>query len=167
MTNSKLIKDNSGLSLIEIIIVLAILAIIGSATLLATSVATDKHVTACAEKISSSLESTRSIVLGKQSGYVEIWKGSDDFVYCQMHIDGKLYGNEVSIGHAGLTVTYTLKDGTVGTLDSSHQSIEFYRSNGCVKGTNPITEFEVTNGRRTIKVKIDTFTGRVSTERVN
>ena len=78
--------NNAGISIVEIVIVVAIMGIIGGAVLLSTTVATDKQVSSCAEKLVSSLEQTRSLVMGKQSGYVKIWQDPGDYVYIQMYI---------------------------------------------------------------------------------
>ena len=185
MDNKQKIKLNDqGLSLIELIIVLAIISIIGGIAFLSTSVATDKHVSSCAERISSSLEQTRSLALGKQSGSVMIWKQTGESVLCQMKIDGSA-GETIAIGHSGLTVNvqYYSKYVSAGnvsnikleeeTLGASGINITFSRSNGSISNisTSPpantsVIVFEVTNTRRKVNVVVDVYTGRVSTERV-
>jgi len=163
--NNSLKLNNKGLSLLELIVVIAIMAVIGTASYLATSVATDKHVSSCANKISASIEQTRSITLGKRSGYILIWQDPGNDVFCQMYVDGKKYGNEASIGHSGLTVTVNYTDGTNAVLSSLGASnpvmIEFSRSNGGVISSPAVSSFTVTNTRMTWTVKIDTYTGRV------
>jgi len=159
--------DNKGISLIEIIIVLAIMAIIGGAFFLTTSIATDKHVTSCAEKISASLEQTRNLAMGKQSGYILISQAPGDYVYCQMYVDGQAYGDRVAIGHSGLTVKITPDSGSPYILSSvTNIRIDFSRSNGSVTNSPAIKEIVVTNGHKSMLVKIDKFTGRVSVERI-
>lgn len=164
MEDNKCLKsNNTGFSIIELIIVLAIMTVIGAAAFLTTAVATDKHVNSCAQKITSSLEQTRNITLGKQEGYVEIWQTTGDYVRCQMYIDGKPYGDEVAIGHPGLTVTVNLSDGTSPTLTSlaSHTKISFSRSNGGVIDSVSVESIVVSNSRRQITIKIDKFSGRI------
>ena len=164
--NQKL--NNKGLSLIELIVVLAILAVIGGIIVLSTSVATNKHVSSCAERLASSLEQTRSLVMGKQSGYIEITQSPGDYVYVQMTIDGNLYGNRVSVGHQGLTVNYVRKDGSTGTLSAGSGLKIYFSRNGGVRNDmgDQITKFTVTNGSRTVDVNIDLFTGRVEVVKV-
>lgn len=167
--DQRITKNNKGISLIELIIVLAIMSIIAGAFFLSTAVATDKHVSSCAEKIASSLEQTRSLALGKQSGWIEISKVSGEYVYIQMYVDGKAYGDRVSIGHSGLTVEIT-EEGTpsptVYNLNDHTVTIRFSRSNGSITSSPAVTQIKVTNGRRTVVVKLDKFTGRVSVEKV-
>lgn len=165
--------NNAGISLVEIIIVIAIMGIIGGAVILSTAVATDKQVSSCAEKLSSSLEQTRSLVMGKQSGYVEVWQAAGDYVYIQMWVDGEKFGDEVAIGKPGVVVNYSKveDDGSVttGTLTAgSSLKVGFNRNGSMLKktGYDQVFEFSVTNGKRVVLVKIDMFTGRVETEKV-
>lgn len=179
MEREKSIKsNNSGLSILELIVVLAIMAVVSGIFILSTSFATDKQVTSCAERIASSLEQTRSLCLGKQSGEITISKLTGDNVKAQMKIDNVNYGDLVSIGHQGLTVnviyctSYTDKDNYVANTTSvlSSETIKFSRNSGSVKNppvNTSVIVFQVTNGRRTINVCLDTFTGRVTTERVS
>ena len=171
MDNQKILQNNKGLSLIEIIIVLAIMSIIGGAFLLTTAVATDKHVSSCGEKMLSSLEQTRNLAMGKQTGYIEISKPSaSDSVYIQMYLDGygagHEYGDRVAIGHQGLTVEYLVEGASdYASLSGGTITLEFSRSNGSLITTPAIKKIRITNGRRTYIITIDKFTGRVSGEK--
>ncbi len=161
--NNDLKLNNKGYSLLELIVVIGIIAVIGAAAFLTTAVATDKHVNSCAQKIASSLEQTRSIVLGKQEGYIEIWQTTGDYVRAQMYIDGKPYGDEVAIGHPGLTVEVTDSNGDTKTLTSlaAHTRITFSRSNGGITDAVSIVSIKVKNSRRSITITLDKFTGRI------
>jgi len=167
MKRDNILKENNkGLSLVEIIIVLAIMTIIGGAMLLTTAVATDKHVTSCGEKVVSSLEQTRNLAMGKQSGWIIISKDPGDYMYCQMYVDGQPYGDRVSIGHSGLTVSVTENGGSPQNIETlGDVKIEFSRSNGSVSNSPAISQIDITNGRRSVTITIDKFTGRVSSVR--
>lgn len=172
MKNENILKNNKGLSLVEIIIVIAIMTIIGGAMFLTTAIATDKHVTSCGEKVVSSLEQTRNLAMGKQSGWIIISKAPGDYLYCEMYVDGQPYGgsgngdNKVSIGHSGLTITVVEEGGASYNLEGhSDVKIEFSRSNGSVTSSPAISQIIVTNGRKTVTISIDKFTGRVSSEK--
>lgn len=167
--------NNAGISIVEIVIVVAIMGIIGGAVLLSTTVATDKQVSSCAEKLVSSLEQTRSLVMGKQSGYVKIWQDPGDYVYIQMYINGQAFSDEVAIGKQGVVVNYTyISDPDTGatataTLTAgSAIEIHFMRNGSVSKSAGlQVKEFSITNGRREVLVKIDQFTGRIETEKIS
>jgi len=164
LRDSKL--NNAGISLVEVIIVLAIMGIIGGAVLLSTSVATNKQVNSCAEKLASSLEQTRNLVMGKQKGYLRIWQDPGDYVYIQMYIDGDKFSDEVAIGKPGITVNYTLADGSTGVLTAGTPIDVGFLRNGSVSkasGFSQVKQFEITNGNRVVVVNIDQFTGRIET----
>jgi len=173
MRNSKPFKtNNDGFSLIELIVVVAIITIIGGALFLSTTVATDKHVKSCAEKITYSLDQTRNLAMGKQGAYVVLSQSPGDSVYLQMYVDGKPYGELVAVGHSGLTVNvkYVNTHGAsyTNSLTSGNATLRFSRSNGSVVGEDyVVSEIEITNGRRTFKITVDRFTGRVSNTLIN
>lgn len=155
--------NNKGLSLIELIIVVAIMAIIGAASFLTLRMATNKQVSSCADKIRTSLDQTRNLALGKNSAYLVIWK--DDTVKVRMYVNNTPYGDIVDVGVAGLTVTYNTNassDLSLGASEAAGRKIEFDRSSGGLKGNPYVTSITVTNGNRTCVVSIDHFTGRIS-----
>ena len=164
-------KNNDGLSLIELIIVVAIMTVLGAALFLSTSVATDKHVTSCANKIAMAMEQTRSLTLGKQTGYIRLWQDASGEVYAQEYINLSAYGDEVSVGHSGLTVKLLYTDGTELNLNTvADVEIEFSRSTGSIykyriagaDSTKVLKGIEVNNGRKTVMIEIDRYTGRVN-----
>ena len=180
MENQTDIKlNNKGLSLIELLIVVAIMTIIGGTLFLSTSVATNRHVTSCANKISTAIEQTRGLTLGKQSGKIKFWMGSDGQIYAQIYIDTNAYGDQVAIGHTGLSVSFVFADTsspstlTTCVLDSSGAEIEFSRSTGGIikqtvgavsfdPGSKKLKQIIVTNGSKETIIDVDTYTGRVN-----
>ena len=174
--------NNKGISILELVVVIAIMSVIGVTLFLATSVATDRHVTSCTNKISTAIEQTRSLTLGKQSGKIKFWVNANGEICAQLYINGTEYGNEVEIGHTGLTVkfiyVYAPNPGMVvrrelGSIGSGEIELEFSRSTGgvtrqVVGGTTEIApeyllkSIEVTNGHRTMTITVDTYTGRVN-----
>lgn len=169
MNNKNDIKtNNKGISLIEIIIVIAIMVILGGVFFLSTAVATNKQVNSCANKVASSLESARSLAIGKKGAYIAIWQDVGDYVKCQIYVDGEApggtaYGDEIAIGHPGLTVTVYTSTGSYTLAGHATKTfVSFSRSNGSVNDSIYVKSIEVKNGSRSITVEIDKFTGRVS-----
>ncbi|MBO4908212.1 MAG: prepilin-type N-terminal cleavage/methylation domain-containing protein [Lachnospiraceae bacterium] len=166
MDKYRLKENNKGLSLVEIIIVLAIMSALAGILLLTTSMATDKHVNSCALKIEASLEQTRSMALGKQGAALKLWQDGDG-VWLEMFVNGTdSYGGKVNVGRPGLTVTI-IKNGSPTTLDATGEVIHFSRSNGSVTDVPGVTAISVTNGDRIYEVYIDTYTGKVTSEMTN
>ena len=163
MNKDSLSKNNKGVSLVEIIIVVAIMTIIGATVVLSTRVATDKHVNSCALKLASSIEQTRNLALGKQGASVRIWQNTNDYVYLQMYVNGSAYGDQVAIGRPGITIN-VVQGGSPAVVGPAPIEINFSRSNGSVTDAAPVSLLSVTNGRRVYDVKIDKFTGRVTSE---
>ena len=172
-------SNNKGLSLIELLIVVAIMVIIGGTVFLSTSVATNRHVNSCANKITTAFEQTRNLTLGKQNGKIKFWVGTDGQIYAQMYIDGTAYGDQVAIGHSGLTVTFVyIHPNNAGIvynqdLTSTGMEISFSRSTGGITSqtfngmaidpaTKKLKQIKVTNGNRTITIEVDSYTGRVN-----
>jgi len=164
MNNLNIKKNNKGVSLIEIIAVVAIMTIIVGTVVLTTKVATDKHVNSCAVKLASSLEQTRNLAMGKQGAYLSIWQNPGDYVYIQIYVNGSPYGDRVAIGRPGITINVT--GGSNPSIGASPENIHFSRSNGSVTDSPGVSKLSVTNGSRVFDVNIDTYTGRVTSEMV-
>ena len=176
MKKFKVLDNNKGISILELVVVVAIMAIIGVTMFLATSVATDRHVTSCANKICMSFEQTRGLTLGKQSGTIKFWLNSNNEICAQMYINGSEYGDEVAIGHAGLSVSFVFvnpsnpSSQTTRALSSGGCEIEFSRSTGGVTQiifdgsveTQKLKSIIVTNGHREMTIDVDTYTGRIN-----
>ncbi len=163
MFKNHLKENNKGISIVEIIIVIAIISILATTMLLSTNIATKKHVNSCALKIASAVEQTRNLALGKQGASIEIWHPPGDDVYLQMYVNGQPYGGLASVGRPTLTVSIT-KNGVATELGATHEVINFSRSNGSVTDVPAVTKITVTNGARVYEVNIDPYTGRVTSE---
>lgn len=169
----KMVKiDNKGLSLVELLIVVAILAVLGGVALTGMSLLTSKPVDECAKKIQIALEGSRNTTMGKYSGYVEFTADTNG-VYVQKYINGSANGDRVKIGKSGVSVfvNSTIMGDESTTYTSSLSSVplkvEFDRSDGSLvtqAGMGYVTSFKVSNGSRTIIVTVDRLTGRVDLE---
>jgi prepilin-type N-terminal cleavage/methylation domain-containing protein len=163
--------NNKGLSILELIVVIAIMSIIGVTLYLATSVATDRHVTSCANKISTAFEQTRNLAMGKQSGYIKFWVDGTGEICAQIYVDGRTYSDQVSIGHSGMTVTFYCSDPSNPAVVTSHVlnttgcEVEFSRSTGGISRctySGSLSSIEVTNGHITKTLEVDSYTGRIN-----
>ncbi len=154
--------DNKGLTLVEILIVVAILAILGGVALTGMSLLTSRPVDECAKKIQIALEGSRNTTMGKYSGYVEFTADSDG-VYVEKYINGTSDGR-IKIGSGGVNVTATTPS-INATFGATPFKVEFDRADGSlVTPTDGPISFTVSNSSRTIIVTVDKLTGRVDLE---
>ena len=64
-------KDNRGLSLVEVIIVITIMAVLGGLMTMGISAGVSKPAEECAEKLEAALNNARITTMGKQSVELE------------------------------------------------------------------------------------------------
>lgn len=169
----KILKNgNSGFSLVELVIVMAIMVILAGAAFTGLTLLTSRPVDECAKKIQIALEGNRNTTMGKYSSTL-YFSVDDDGVWVEEYINGASEGKK-QIGQSGVTVEYTTKpynSNTVSTntLGSSPLAISFDRANGALNdigdGVNYVTSFVVTRGNvRPLTVTIDRLTGRVDVQ---
>jgi len=161
---------NKGFSLVELVIVVAIVAVLGAVALTGMSLLTSKPVDECAKKIQIALEGNRSTTMGKYSGYLEFTADTDG-IYVEEYINGASQGR-IKIGQSGVSVmvdSRIMGDATTYTssLSSLPLKVEFNRADGSLKtqaGVGYVTTFRISRGSRAINVTVDRLTGRVDLE---
>ncbi len=176
----KAIKNNNGLSLMEIIVVVSIMSILIGVSTLGYSMVSTKSATECAQKMDISLNRARVNTMGKQKGFIAFYSDSDGYVYVVEKYDSDYIGTVpasgvcpaltsselnskvgTKIGKKGITVTC----GSVSLTGSAYNPVyyEFSRSDGSLKeayeGNAPIV---VTKGGRKRTINIQKLTGKVS-----
>jgi len=163
--------NNKGFSLVELIVVLAIMAVLTGIFAYGYSLISNKQVDQCAKKIQMALENARSTSMGKSNVDLKFYYSGG-----KIYVDKKL-NNDASkvtkseVGDGKLTVKYTVAaiSGTPveNNLSTNALSgVEFDRASGALKpisGTsNYLTKITVSNGRKTVTVSIERLTGRVT-----
>lgn len=134
-------KDNRGLSLIEIIIVLAIMAATAGAFTIGLSMILRKPADECAAKLQASLQSNRMLAMGKVSTKLEIYMDADGYIYLREITETAtstgpdIRTTETRIGDRGVTLVYKLSDGSSASLlpGGSPLILSFDRSSGAFK----------------------------------
>lgn len=114
--SNRIYKSSDGFSLVELVIVVAILAIVAGGLVLSASVVSHRRVTKCAEEIGSTIERTRVLTLGKAQNDVEcvLTYDSLDNAYYAVIIQG---GSEVSrrkVGEPPIAITVYFDNETAG-----------------------------------------------------
>ena len=163
---------NQGFSLIELIAVIAIMAValaVGGYSINAISLSRAKN---CATEINSGLERTRTQSYTSDGGSagiakLEIYK-KDNSVYLKKSFEGE----EKKIGSGGITVTYMAKgDTSERTLGTDHLTFSFNKSSGAFQTTyvgsqaiGEIASIKITGGGRTYTITCYPKTGRTIME---
>lgn len=169
-------KNNRGLSLIEMIIVIAIMAVVGAVGLGFMTIQANGKVKECTHKISSSISKVKVDAMSKSRD------SSGDDYYLQVGKDsaadgGRYYiikytptsSTKEIIGNKNYTITYTSESGTEYTVSESDPLIiKFERETGGFKKTAPGSEYfkeiKVSNGSKEMKLTIVPITGKVTIE---
>ncbi len=161
-------KDNRGISLVELIVVVAIMAVLTAAISLGVSTFTSKHATQCAKNMQISLNRNRLNSMGKKHAYIAFMQTADG-VYMVERFDSDAYTEDedrleasatdadaIKIGKAGLEV----KVNGVDLLDNT-EYIEFNRSDGSLKSPSAL-EIVVKKGSiKTCTINVEPLTGKV------
>ena len=175
-------RDNRGLSLVELIIVLAIMAVLTGAVSIGVNLVTNKAVDKCATQLKASIQSARVTTMGKFRTYLRIYMTTDGV--CIEEIVSTLNNaadesttdsvKQVFTGDANVTVRFQLNDGSWYPLgDASNPLIlEFDRSSGALKqfpAGSPYAgkycvAIEIRQGSRIKPLKLAYLTGKVTME---
>ena len=162
-------NDNRGMSIIEIVIILAMMAVLLGFMTNITGYLSGKQAKECAYKIDASLAGIRMDTMSKSTG------GKDVFLTIEKN-NGQFYaiknvkGTEKweVIGGSQITVTAVDKDGNETEINDS-DSVTFYfnrETGGLQKDTVWYEKIIITQGRVTYEVTIEAVTGKFSYTRI-
>lgn len=164
--------DNRGLSLVEILIVIAIMSVLTGVMAIGVTLALSKPADECAEKMVSTLNNARITTMGKQGITMKFYKASDGSIQLEEKIiakDGSVKSKKTSkIGQSGVKVEYRLSgESTFNTLDSTGITLEYKRSTGGFKPLPGTTgsyceEIKVSKGNREKVITLAYLTGKVT-----
>lgn len=129
-------KDNRGVTLVELIIVIAIMAVV--ITMLGANMYYMYHSAAkgCANSLKTAIGQTRIKTMGKKETYLYIYKDGNGYSMKTISIDSTTGSAKVetteSLVKSKVAITYTVKDGaaTLKTVDSDPLLIGFKRESG-------------------------------------
>lgn len=183
-------NSNAGFTMLELIIVIALMAILVGMFTISSSVITKRKVTSCAETIVSTMERARVLTLGKKQNEVECvltYDGSGDCyvlltyqgdvevdrkeidadnIQIQVYFDGDATGYGLSeigpSGHAG-GVAGSPTEGLFILFDRA--SGKFVEQTNQVAGTakNYCNKIIVSNSSRSVEIQCVSLTGKIMT----
>lgn len=157
----KFLKDNRGLSLIELIVVSAIMVVLASTTAFSIRMVSNRAASQCAENMKISLEKHRTSVMGKKNGRIAFFTDGSGNVYMQEEFD---YSGAFSIDMTKATrIGRNNVDVTCGgvTLSTSPVIFEFNRS-GALKDGISNTPVVIKRNNRVYTLTIEPLTGKIT-----
>ena len=162
-------RNNRGMSLVEVIIVVAILSIVAGGITMGIGFITGKPADECANKLRAALQSNRTTTMGKLSAKLEICV-EDDGIYIKETIgtagESSAKVNRTRIGDAGIEIKYAVSGGS-GYIDlpvGSSLEISFNRSSGAfnpLPGGGYCTEIVISKGNTVKTLKLYNLTGKI------
>lgn len=165
-------RNNRGMSLVEVIIVVAILSIVAGGITLGVGFITGKPADECANKLRAALQSNRMTTMGKLSAELLIY-GNADGVWVVEVIDGTAK-NPVKIGSSGVEIKIKTSGGgesslntgtpTPETLPNTPLRISFNRGSGAfnpLPGGGYCTEIVISKGNTVKTLKLYYLTGKI------
>lgn len=177
-------NKNGGFSLVELIIVVAIMAIVVGVMGLSVGTLTGRKIAKCADEIVSTLERARVLTLGKEQNQVEfvlLQDSSTGEYRAQIYQGGNLVSNRI-VGKTPIEIEIEFSDGSTAQLGSIEGEppystipktglhLVFDRSSGAFsQNTNKVgldaklycNKITVTNGTRTITITTVGRTGKI------
>lgn len=144
MDNDMKKKDNRGMSLVELIIVIALIGIIIGVTGYGLALVSKKPVDECAKKIEMVLNQNRTNAMGTTEAWVEFYLNSDNRVTVTEHLKNNARGDanaivknaETVIGARGVNLRFYYGTGTGDYVDVNTseppRKIGFRRDSGSV-----------------------------------
>lgn len=174
----KLYSGNDGFSLVELIIVVAIMAALLTTVMLSISMVFSANAKACANSIQRAVADCKVTTMGKSAAWLIIYRDTDGVLYGQMHTMEQKSGEAVGtyeevvqepekLGGKRVSITYTDESGAdMGELpvgESNGIRIEFDRSSGSFKdGT--IKSIDIIGGNKHYQLTLIKLTGKLSIE---
>lgn len=167
-------KSNRGFSLVELIVVIALMAILTGVGVISVGMIGGFKATECSKNIESLLNKVRIDTMGKNSAYVHIYQAADGSYYAEYVTKAGSSTNTstVQIGKKSVNVTYADESDLTNfkAVDSVGIYLQFERSSGALMHpeaapmTSRVVKIKVTQNSKVIVISIYPETGKISSE---
>lgn len=160
----KFLKDNKGVSLVELVVVIAIMMVLAGITTFSYRMVSARSATQCAENIKISLEKNKTSVMGKKNGRIAFYRDANDVIWMQEDFDysgafTKNMANATRIGKREVEITFN-----GASLSTTPVIIEFSRT-GSLKDGSASLPIVVKKQSKVYTITIDSLTGKITMKR--
>lgn len=166
---NKLKKDNRGLSLIELIVVVAIMGILLAGGINYLGLLSSHSAKETATKLKSAMTEARTEAMSKSQASLRIYEDGSEY-YAELTVNGKIQ-SPVQIGNSRVEVTYERVATVEENLPVDGLVIEFDRDTGAFKPVDVLEgknvycrKIIVTAGSRSYILSCERLTGKVIVE---
>lgn len=171
-------QDNRGMSLVEIIIVVAIMSTMIGVVGFGINLISGRPAEECAQKLTSALQHARTITMGKNTTSITIFMNAEGQIVAReesvriLDMDGNIATDvRVSVvGESGVSITFEFEEGpSVDLAAGTELYLEFDRESGALDTTQvngapraKCNRITITRADKTRYILIDLVTGKVS-----
>lgn len=183
--------NEKGFSLVELIIVIAIMAVVIGTVVFSVSMVFSANAKTCCNNLQRAIADCKVTTMGKSEAWLVLYRGSDNQIYCQMYYNEAVIENDAEgnpkvkkdddgnvimkavpaneepqkIGGKRVVVTYIDTEGNKDAIDVNKRlTIAFDRSSGSFK--NAPESMEIIGGNRHYHLEFNELTGKVTVKQI-
>ncbi len=158
-------KDNKGVTLVELMVVIAIMVVLSSIVFLGAGMLSGKKARECTDRLKIALTNDRTTAMGKYDMVAILYAEADGTIFLEEQIYNTatdIVTKRTRIGDSSVAVTYS-NDGTepVNALTSSGVTIRFDRSTGGLKDTTGSLWVKASKAGRSYYLHVYQITGKI------